>query len=354
MLRQIHQVVAPVVAVLTLVGCQVATDRSAPDGLSLLAAAAPDSATLFAPGVVNRGLPCRDVAVAPDGDEIWWCEQVGDARFSALIMARRVGGVWQEPAVAPFSGDPRWRDLEPAFSHDGKTLFFASDRPASGDGPATAPMAIWRVHRTAAGWSLPDRLPDTVNDGPTFFPSPAADGTLYLTRDLEGGVSAIFRSRLDDDGVYQPAEMLPPQVNAGRTRFNAVVDPQQRFLIVPIFGLADTRGGVDYYLVARNPDDTWQEPVNLGDTVNSEARREWSAALSPDGNTLFFMSDRPVPLLVDAPRLNRDRLQILHGTPGTGQTGIWWIRTGAVAPLQPYAAAGVRTPASRSPAPDCG
>jgi hypothetical protein len=345
MLRHAHHIVVLVLVFLTLAGCKVATDQSAPADFSILAAAAPDSAALFAPGVVNRGLPCRDVAIAPGGDEIWWCEQVGDGSFSTLITARRVGGVWQEPAVAPFSGDPRWRDIEPAFSHDGRTLFFASDRPASGDGPASEHMAIWRVHRTAECWSLPDRLPDTVNEGPTFFPSPAADGTLYLTRDLEGGVSAIFRSRLDD-GVYQPAEMLPPQVNAGRTRFNAVVDPQERFLIVPIFGLSDSRGGVDYYLVVRNLDDTWQDPVNLGDAVNSDARREWSAALSPDGSALFFMSDRPVPMLGDAPRLSRERLRVLHQTPGTGQAGIWWINTGAVAPLRPYATNGALPAAS--------
>lgn len=316
-------------------GCGDPVGRSASADPGLLGAAPPDTAALFAPGVVNRGLPCRDVAVAPGGDEIWWCEQVGDFRHSVLTVARRVGGVWRDPAVAPFSGDPRWRDIEPAFSPDGGTLFFASDRPASGDGPAAETTAIWRVAREGDGWSAPERLPDAVNDGDTFFPSPTADGTLYVTRDLEGGVSAVFRSRFVD-GAYQPAEMLPPQVNAGRTRFNAMVDPRERFLIVPIFGLPDSHGGVDYYLVARNADDTWEEPVNLGDAVNSDARREWSAALDPAGGSLYFMSDRPLPQPADAPRLTRERLRELHGSPGTGQSGIWWIDARAVAPLRPY------------------
>lgn len=345
--RRIILVAVAVVVILTAASCfrDAADPPASAAHQTAFDATAPDVAALFAPGVVNRGLPCRDLAIAPDGAEIWWCEQVGDARHSVLVVARRVRGAWQEPMVAPFSGDPRWRDLEPAFGHDGGTLFFASDRPASGDGPTAAPMAIWSVRRNGDGWSEPSRLPDAVNDGPTFFPSPTADGSLYVTRDLEGGVSAIYRSRLVG-GVYQPAELLPEQVNAGRTRFNACVDPQERFLIVPIFGLPDSRGGVDYYLVARDADDSWHDPVNLGDPVNSDARREWSATLSPDGGALFFMSDRPLPIADDAPRLTRDRLRALHGTPGTGQSGIWWINTSAVAPLRPYVATTARPAAS--------
>jgi len=322
---------------LTAAGCEDLSRRDAGADPALLGAAPPDTAALFAPGLVNRGLPCRDVALAPDGNEIWWCEQVGEFRHSVLTTARRVDGVWREPAVASFSGDPRWHDIEPAFSPDGGTLFFASDRPATGDGPAAETTSIWRVRRTDHGWGVPERLPDAVNDGNTFFPSPTVDGTLYVTRDLEGGVSAVYRCRLVD-GEYSPAELLPPQVNAGRTRFNAMVDPRERFLIVPVFGLPDSRGGVDYYLVARNPDDTWEEPVNLGDAVNSEARREWSAALSPNGGTLWFMSDRALPAPADAPRLTRERLRALQASPGNGQSGIWWIDAKAVAPLRPYLA----------------
>lgn len=329
-------------AFLLIAGCQnLETEGRSCADPAVLAAAPADTAALFAPGVVNRGLACRDVAVAPGGDEIWWCEQVGNFRHSVLTVARRVDGAWREPETAPFSGDPRWRDIEPAFSLDGRTLYFASDRPADGDGPAVEHTAIWRVRRTAQGWDAPERLPDAVNDGATFFPSPTADGTLYLTRDLEGGVSAVFRSRLVD-GQYAPAEMLPAQVNAGRTRFNAVVDPDERFLIVPIFGLPDSRGGVDYYLVARNADDTWQEPVNLGDAVNSEARQEWSAALAPDGGALYFMSDRALPPAADAAPLTRARLRELHNAPGTGQSGIWWIDARAVEVLRPF----LREPAS--------
>lgn len=319
-----------------MLGCQALDKAPTTDLGSVLAAGPPsDAPALFAPGVVNRGLPCRDVAVVPAGDVLVWCELVGNFHHAVITEVRRTDGAWGEPRVAPFSGDPRYKDFEPAFSPDGSRLFFVSDRPESGDGPPEEFNNIWVVDRTEGGWGEPVRLPDSVNEGDSYFPSVTLDGTLYLTRNLPTGGSAVFRSRLVD-GAYGTAELLPDQVNAGRSRFNAMVDAQDRFLIVPVVGLEDTRGGVDYYLVAHNADDTWAEPVNLGDMVNSEAQREWSLSLSPDGRWLFFMSDRGDPALTQPAALTREGLRGLHNAPGTGQSGIWWVDAHAVDVLRPY------------------
>jgi len=292
-----------------------------------------DGAEIFAPGTVNRGLPCRDVAMHPDGDEILWCEQVGNFRHSVVLRSRRINGTWSEPESAPFSGDPRWQDIEPAISSDGRTLFFASNRPVEGDGPALEQHAVWIAEHDGYDWGAPRRLPDTVNGGDTFFPSPTRDGTLYITRNLPDRTSAIYRCRLVD-GDYAEAELLPEQVNAGRTRFNAMIAPDESYLIVPIFGLDDSLGGTDYYLVRRNPDDTWLAPVHLGPEINSASRQEWSTALSPDGAYLFFMTDRPDTSLGTGSRLTPDRLRDLHNSPGTGQTGIWWIPTSRILAIE--------------------
>lgn len=314
-----------------LIGCNNLETGSADLG----AAPPTDKAHLFAPGVVNRGLPCRDVAQTPDGDVMVWCELVGNFHRAVITEARRVNGAWGNPRIASFSTDSRWKNFEPAFSRDGRRLFFVSDRPLAGEGPPEEVSNIWVVDRTESGWGVPTPLPEAVNEGDTFFPSVTRDGTLYLTKNLEGGESAIFRSRLVG-GQYQTAMRLPEQVNAGRTRFNAMVDADERFLIVPVFGLADSRGGVDYYLVARNSDDTWADPVNMGDLVNSAARQEWSPSLAPDGSAFFFMSDRPDSSRDDANPLTRESLRELHNTSGCGQMGIWWIDAHAVDVLRPY------------------
>ncbi len=97
----------------------------------------------------------------------------------------------------------------------------------------------------------------------------------------------IYRARRVD-GVYTEPELLPAQVNLGANRFNVFVAPDESFVIVPAIGGPESLGGADYYVVYRNDDDTWQEPVNLGPTINNTAGKEWSASLSPDGKFFFL------------------------------------------------------------------
>jgi hypothetical protein len=44
------------------------------------------------------------------------------------------------------------------------------------------------------------------------------------------------------DGKYQEPEKLPPQVNSGLTQYNAFIDPDEKYLIVPVNGRNDTFG----------------------------------------------------------------------------------------------------------------
>ena len=71
---------------------------------------------LFAPGIVSTGLATRDVAMTPDGIELYFGVTLGGQ--SMIMVTRQVDGIWTEPVVAPFSG--RHNDLEPAISPDGQ------------------------------------------------------------------------------------------------------------------------------------------------------------------------------------------------------------------------------------------
>jgi len=53
-------------------------------------------------------------------------------------------------------------DLEPAFSPDGKKLFFVSSRPLTGEGP-DKDFNIWFIERTAEGWSKPKQVGSNIN-----------------------------------------------------------------------------------------------------------------------------------------------------------------------------------------------
>jgi len=333
------------------VGCGPSAQEQAPGAVSATAGAVepPEVLTgeylgqplpgaepqLFAGGIVSTGMSERDLAMTPDGTEIYFSAQVGrEAAFSAILVIRQVDGKWTLPEIAPFSG--QYFDLEPAVSPDGGRFFFVSNRPREGSDQPVADEDIWAMDREGAGWGAPYNLGPPVNsDNPEFFPSVTSDGTLYYTAKAEDGKEAIYRARPLDGGFGEP-ELLGPEVNSGKARFNAFVAPDESFLILPIYGREDSIGGVDYYVVFRSEDDRWSEPINLGDKINTPTGAEWSASLSPDGKVLFFMSSRSVIVNRRAPRrMGYDELRKLHELSMNGNPDIWWVDAAAVRALRP-------------------
>jgi hypothetical protein len=282
-------------------------------------------AELFAPGLVSTGLSERDMAITPDGTEIYFTAVLGSSyTFSAIVGFRQIDGHWQGPAVASFSGN--YMDLEPTLSADGQQMFFVSRRPAEGSGEPVDHEDIWVVGRVDDGWSTPKNLGAPINTPqPEFFPSVTRDGTLYFTRKGEDQIESIYRSRLSD-GVYGEPEKLGPQVNSAQTQFNAFIAPDESYLIVCLWGAEDSLGGSDYYIVFRSPQDEWSNPINLGPVINTAEGQEWSPYISPDGKYFFFMASRSsIDNRYSLQRLTYDDLQHLHSGPMNGNFDIWWV-----------------------------
>lgn len=289
---------------------------------------------IFAPGIVSTGLATRDVAMTPDGNELYFAVTLGGRTM--IMETHRESGVWTEPAVAPFSG--RYLDIEPAISPDGQRFYFLSTRPQPGQEERSGWVYqdIWVMDREGEGWGEPYNLGPPINsDAPEYFPSITNDGTLYFTREGEDRVSATWRSRFVD-GAFAEPEKLGPEVNCGSNRFNVYVAPDESFAIVPSVGREDSLGGVDYYVVFRSDDDTWSEPINMGPAINQPEGREWSASLSPDAKYLFFMTSRAygdteIPL---ASKSISDLLR-LTTAPGWGSSDIWWVSAQVIENLRP-------------------
>lgn len=287
---------------------------------------------LFAPGIVSTGMFTRDVAITPDGKEIYFCVGIGNYTYSTILYTMEVGGLWTQPEIVPFSGGPGVMDFEPALSVDGSKLFFLSNRP-DGD-EAVGDQDIWVVERSEEGWGEARNLGEAVNtDGGEFFPSLTKDGTLYFTRNAKGsGLNQIYRSRWMD-GKFQDAELLPEQVNCGTNRFNAFVAPDESYMIVPAAGMPDAFDGVDYYLVFRNLDDQWSEPINMGAKVNRDNARGWSPYVSPEGKYFFFMATRTTE--IEEADWTYDKLVELDNSPGNGNADIYWMEAGFIEDLKP-------------------
>ena len=231
----------------------------------------------------------------------------------------------------PFSGGPGVADFEPAFSPDGSKLYFLSSRP-DGDEPV-GDQDIWYVERAEGGWGEPQNLGEPVNtDGGEYFPSITNDGTLYFTRNEKGKrLNQIFRSRWVD-GSFDEPELLPLQVNCGTNRYNAFIAPDESYIIVPAVGMPDTYDGVDYYIVFRDENDNWSEPVNMGAMVNQDNAAGYSPYVSPDGEQFFFMATRTKE--IEQANWNYENLKTLYNSPGNGKADIYWMDAGFIRGLQ--------------------
>jgi hypothetical protein len=335
---------SPVTLALALVlalGCSPQSEDSFPALSGEYLGQAPPGATpeLFAPGIISTGIYTRDVAMTPDGNELYFGVTVGP--FTEILVTRQVNGRWTRPEVAPFSANPSYMNLEPAISPDGGKFYFLSNRPA--DGSELPPeevgswtnQDIWVMDRTDRGWGEPYNLGAPVNsDAAEFFPSVTEDGTIYFTRQPNNQEGYIYRSRLVD-GQYQEPERLGPEVNSTTLQFNAFIAPDESYLILSTIGRADSRGSADYYIVFRSEDDAWSEPVNMGDEINTPRGGEWSPYVSPDGKYFFFMSSRRRPPGTYPAQLTYDFLVEVYEGPQNGNANIYWVDASFIEDLRP-------------------
>jgi len=281
---------------------------------------------LFAPGIVSTGLFTRDIAMTPDGRQIYFCVSVGNYTVTTILFTKLTDRGWTTPEVMPQMRGPGSMNLEPCIAPDGQSFFFFSDRPDSAAGETVGEEDIWMMERDGDAWGLPRNLGSPVNtEDPEFFPSVTHDGTLYFTRGKRGQrEERIFRARLRD-GSYSEPEELPRQVNCGTTRFNAFIAPDESYIILSAIGREDSRGGVDYYVVFRDSTDHWSEPLNLGPLVNTEGNQEYSPFVSRDGRYFFFMSARkPTPDQLPH-ELSAAYLRELQNSPQNGLPSIYWM-----------------------------
>jgi Tol biopolymer transport system component len=279
---------------------------------------------VFAPGVISG--PAHDAAPAftPDGRTVYFSRN--NSAASTILVSRRRAEGWSRPALAPFSG--QWNDMEPALAPDGSFLVFVSSRPiraggASLDGFYNGQVHkgvggnLWRVDRRGAGWGDPVRLPDTINRSSSVFaPSVVRDGSVYfMEASKETGKFRLYRSQLKA-GTYQTPEPLPFSADPQWTDVDPAVAPDESYAVFASSRPPTAPKNIDLFIV-RKQDGHWGVPVHLGTEVNS-ASSDAEARLSPDGRTLYFSSDRVVPVAFprtpEAARRDLDRLEAWDNT----------------------------------------
>jgi hypothetical protein len=290
-----------------------------------------DTAKLFAPNTISTGMNERDFAISPDGNEIFFCREVGNFKYTTIFYTQRINNIWTVPEVFEYCTNPIYKYIEPHLSLDGEKLFFISTMPV--DSESVANEDIWISTKTEGKWAKPQNLGFPVNTkSKEFFPSVTHDGTIYYTHlDTLVNDEFIYRARFVN-GMYQQPEKLGPNVNIGRARYNAFVAADESYIIIPAYGMPDSFGGTDYYISFRDSLDNWCQPINMGTKINTINPNEWSASVSTDGKYLFFMSAQMGSN--NLKELGQKSLHNFHNTPQNGNTDIYWISSSVIDELK--------------------
>lgn len=285
----------------------------------------PEKASVLAEGFISTVLNERDFALSADGNEIFYTISTPQSTFQTIVSSKRsTKGEWSAPEVVSFAG--QYSDLEPVLSADGKTLYFASNRPITGT--EAKDFDIWKVTRTAQGWGTPENLGPVINtEGDEFYPSVAKNGNLYFTAAYKGGPGRedIYVAQWQNN-QYQKPVALDTAVNSKYYEFNAFVDPAEQYILFTSYGRKDDSGGGDLYISRKDAQGKWQPAYNLRE-LNSR-QLDYCPFVSPDGKTLFFTSQRhQLPASFTGSKATVQKVKEVTQGALNGTGNIYWVST---------------------------
>ncbi len=259
--------------------------------------------------VVNSTANDQHPTISKDGlTLIFASDRPGGLGDFDLWVTRRnsLSDPWQAPVHVPVLNSPS-REYAPNLSADGHWLFFNSNRPG-GCGGEDLYAAHRRNKHDDLGWETPIHLGCVLNTaaddaGPNLFEDPATRlFHLYFTRNLtphdpDGFDIYVSTCASDLDscnrqGLWSAAAYLAELSSPVRDTRTAV---RRRDGLEMIFtsNRPGGSGSSDLWVSTRaTTHDSWSRPVNLGPPINSSAF-DGAPALSWDGDTLYFYSQRP-------------------------------------------------------------
>ncbi|MBL7864724.1 MAG: PD40 domain-containing protein [Cyclobacteriaceae bacterium] len=283
---------------------------------------ASSSPTMLAEGSISTFLNERDFAISPDGKEIYYSVSTPKSSIQTIVSIKQVSdGTWTTPEVVSFAGV--FSDIEPAFSADGNTMYFASNRPLAGDKPKD--FDIWKVKRSGSGWGTPEHTGQVINtSADEFFPSLTKSGDLYFTAEYKGGPGRedIYVARWKDNAFQKPVA-LDTAVNSRTYEFNAFVDPDEQFILFTSYGRKDDTGGGDIYLSMKGADGRWKPAENMK-SINSK-QLDYCPYISPDKKLFFFTSERHALPVSFSTRTSMQTIRDFYTQSRNGSGNIYWM-----------------------------
>jgi hypothetical protein len=147
---------------------------------------------------------------------------------------------------------------------------------------------IYVSRKTGEEWSKPERLSDAISTS-TYDAAVALaynGQTLYIYKGLLNG-GDIYESKLESSTWTAPRTMRI--INTPYHESSACLSPDGKTIFVVSDHPQKTLGGHDIFISKMKEDQTWTEPENMGSTINTPYDEE-GVFIADDGQTLYFSS----------------------------------------------------------------
>ena len=291
--------------------------------------------------VVNSASDDMHPALSKDGlSMIFSSNRPGGAGGLDMWVTQRdsLDDPWQTPRNLAMLNSA-FDDYSPDLTTDGHWVFFHSNRP--GGCNSSGRFELWAAHRQNKrddfGWEPPVNLGCTLNTagadnaGPTFWEDNST-GILYLyfTRNVtpanpNGFDIYVSTCTSDIDScnrrqLWEPA-LFVAELNTPLRDTRTAIRRRDGLEMIITSNRAGTLGGLDLWVSTRpSAQNMWSVPIDLGPVVNSAAN-DGAPALSWDGQTMIFYSNRPGGLggndlyMCTRERLNDPERRLDSGSP---------------------------------------
>ncbi len=249
------------------------------------------TAKIFARGIIStKDYEHGSPEFSPSYDEIYWGIRKDSEYGKEIIRYIKKGeNGWSESKYPSFSIMGKG-DLYPAFSRDGKELYFTSDRSGKSNSKINN-RNIWKVRKNGEEWTEPEIVGFDSLDIYGLSISPKR--TLYfMAQEVKDRGTMIYNIYCSEpeNSKYNRTEKLGYPISTEHFEDGPFISGDERFLL-----FESTRpggyGGNDLYLSIKAEDGTWSVPENLGKLINSEFSERFPY-ISPDGKYFFFGSNR--------------------------------------------------------------
>ncbi len=161
------------------------------------------------------GLNQGAIAISPDGNTIVYARGNTASRKDlpevSLFASYFRGGGFTEPIYMAANEEPNYWNSTPAFSPDGETLYFASNRPGGYGG-----IDLYKATKLANGdfGNVQNLGPEINTAGNEMFPRPMSNGEFYFASDGHPGYGKLDIFVAKEENGKTVVKNLGPNINS--------------------------------------------------------------------------------------------------------------------------------------------